>query len=72
MLLDWSWVYQCEFVVNMYILLFSQLCLTLCDPRDCSTPGFPTLHHLLESAQTHVHLVGDTIQQSHPLVVHFS
>ena len=33
----------------------SKLCLTLCDPRDCSTPGFPVLHHLLEFAQTHVH-----------------
>ena len=26
-----------------------------CDPMDCSTPGFPVLHHLLELAQTHVH-----------------
>ena len=33
----------------------SQLCLTLCEPMDCSTPGFPVLHHLLEFAQTHVH-----------------
>ena len=32
-----------------------QLCLTLCDPMDCSTPGFPVLHHLLELAQTHAH-----------------
>ena len=31
-----------------------QLCLTLWDPMDCSTPGFPVLHHLLEFAQTHV------------------
>ena len=31
-----------------------QLCLTLCDPKDCSTPGFPTLHRLPEPAQTHV------------------
>ena len=31
--------------------------LTLCDPTDCSTPGFPVLHQLLEFAQTHVHLV---------------
>ena len=30
-------------------------CPTLCDPMDCSTPGFPVLHHLLESVQTHVH-----------------
>ena len=42
-------------------------CLTLCDPMDCSTPGFPVLHHLLEFAQTHVHGVGDAIQPSHPL-----
>ena len=34
---------------------------------DCSTPGFPVLHHLLELAQTHVLWVGDAIQPSHPL-----
>ena len=34
---------------------------------DCSTPGFPVLHYLLEFAQTHVHLVSDAIQPSHPL-----
>ena len=28
-------------------------CLTLCDPMDCSTPGFPVLHYLLEFVQTH-------------------
>ena len=39
----------------------AQLCLTLWDPRDCSTPGFPVLHHLPELAQTHVHSVGDAI-----------
>ena len=33
----------------------AQLCLTLCDPMDCSTPGFPVHHQLLESTQTHVH-----------------
>ena len=26
----------------------AQLCLTLCNPMDCSMPGFPVLHHLLE------------------------
>ena len=41
-------------------------CLTLCDPMDCSTPGFPVLHHLPELAQTHVHWVGDAIQPSCP------
>ena len=42
-------------------------CPTLCDPMDCSTPGLPVLHQLLELAQTHVHRVGDAIQPSHPL-----
>ena len=35
---------------------------------DCSTPGFPVLHHLPEFAQTHVHRVGDAIQLSHTLL----
>ena len=39
----------------------------LCDPMDCSTPGLPVHHQLLELAQTHVHRVGDAIQPSHPL-----
>ena len=46
----------------------TQLCLTICNPMDCSTPGFPVLHHLLEVAQTHVHWVGDAIQASRPLL----
>ena len=45
----------------------SQLCLTLCDPIDCSTLGFPVHHQLLELTQTHVHWVSDAIQPSHPL-----
>ena len=49
----------------------AQLCLTLCDPIDCSMPGLP-LHHQLPSqtpcpSQTHVHWVSDAIQPSHPL-----
>ena len=40
-------------------------CLTLCNPMDCSTPGCPVLHHLLELVQTHVHQVSDAIQPSH-------
>ena len=38
-----------------------------CHPMDCSTPGFPVVHYLLEFAQTQVHQVGDVIQPSHPL-----
>ena len=45
----------------------TQLCLTLCNPTDCSTPGFPVHHQLPELAQTHVHRVNNTIQPSHPL-----
>ena len=41
--------------------------LTLCDPMDCSTPGFLVLYCFLEFAQTHVHWVSDAIQPSHPL-----
>ena len=41
--------------------------LTLCNPKNCSTPGFPVLHRLLGFAQTHVHWVCDAIQTSHPL-----
>ena len=40
---------------------------TLCDPMNCSTPGLPVRHQLLEFTQTHVHWVGDAIQPSHPL-----
>ena len=45
----------------------AQSCPTLCDPMDCSKPGFPVLHQHLELAQTHVHRVGDAIQPSHLL-----
>ena len=37
----------------------AQSCLTLCDPTDCSLPGFPVHHQLLELAQTYVHRVDD-------------
>ena len=43
------------------------MCLTLCDPVDCGTTGFPVHHQLLELAQTHVLWVSDAIQPSHPL-----
>ena len=46
-----------------------QLCLTLCDPMDCSTPGLPVSHHLPKFVQVHVHWIGDAIQPSHPLTL---
>ena len=45
----------------------TQSCLTLCEPMDCSMPGFPNQHQLLELAQTHVHHIGDAIQPSYYL-----
>ena len=51
----------------VYCCSVTQPCPTLCNPMDCSTPGFPVLHHLQEFVQTHVHRVGDAIQPPHPL-----
>ena len=45
----------------------TQSCPTLCNPMNCSTPGLPVYHQLMEFIQTHVHCVGDVIQPSHPL-----
>ena len=45
----------------------TQSCPNLFDPTDCSTPGFPVYHQLLELTQTHVHCVSYAIQPSHPL-----
>ena len=46
----------------------TQSCPTLCDPMNCSMPGLPVHHQLLEFTQTHVHRVSDAIQPSHPLL----
>ena len=46
----------------------AQLCLTLCDPTNRSTPGLPVHHQLPEFTQTHVHRVSDAIHPSHPLL----
>ena len=54
-------------LLSVQFSLVARSCLTLCDPMDCSTPGFPVLHHLPKFAQTHVCRVGDAIQPSHPL-----
>ena len=64
----WSW--ERKFLKALFFYQFSsisQSCLTPWDPMDCSMPGFPVRHQLLELTQTHVHHVGDAIQPSHPL-----
>ena len=65
---DWTWVY-CVSCIGRWILCCSVApsCLTLRDPMDCSTPGFPVPQHLPKFAQVHAHWIGDAIQPSHPL-----
>ena len=50
---------------NISCCSLTKSCPTLCDPMDCSMPGFPVLHCLPGFAQTHVHWVGNAIQPSH-------
>ena len=50
-----------------YCCLVVKSCLTLWNPMDCSTPGFPVLHYLPESVQIHIHRVDDAILPPHPL-----
>ena len=45
----------------------AQLCPTLCNPMNRSTPGLPVHHKLPEFTQAHIHRVSDAIQPSHPL-----
>ena len=55
---------------NYNVIPFSsvaQSCPTLCDPMNCSMPGLPVRNQPLEFTQTHVHQVGNAIQQSDPL-----
>ena len=54
-------------IVDLFSSVQSLSHVWLFDSTDCSLPGLPVHHQLLELAQTHVHWVGDTIQQSHPL-----
>ena len=55
------------FNISVQFSSVAQSCLTLCDPMNCSTPGLPVHHQLPEFTQTHVHLLSDAIQPSHPL-----
>ena len=48
-------------MLNLALSSVPQSCPTLCNPMDCSIPGFPVHHQPLEHAQIHVHRVGDAI-----------
>ena len=60
-----------HFVYTTNIQLFSSVQslshVRLCDPMNCSMPGLPVHHQLLEFTQTRIHRVGDAIQPSHAL-----
>ena len=58
--------------VSVQFSSLAQSCPTLCDPMDCSTPGLPVHHQLLEFTQTRVHWVSDAIQPSHPRYMYIS
>ena len=59
-----SVIYCCFSVAKLY--------LTLCDPMNCSSPGLPVLHYLLEFAQIHVHWVCDALTISSSVAPFFS
>ena len=62
--------YSTKYTLLSFLPQFSSVAqsyLTLCDPMDCSIPGFPVHHQLPEPTQTHVHCISDAIQPSHPL-----
>ena len=48
----------------------NKLCPTLCDPMDCSTPGFPVFHHLMEFAQTHITSIELMMPSNHLILCH--
>ena len=54
-------------VTSLMFSSVAQSCTTLCDPMDCSMPGLPVHHQLVEFTQTHVHHISDATQPSHPL-----
>ena len=58
---------RCVCVYTYQFSALAQWCLTLCDPMNFITPGLPVHHQLPEPTETHVCLVGDAIQPSHPL-----
>ena len=62
----YMYVYVCMYVCMKWLLSHFS-CAWLCEPMDCSTPGFPVHHQLPELTQTHVHRASDAIQSPHPL-----
>ena len=65
------WKPRNQYLYHMWVSVqfssVSQSCPTLCDPMNCSMPGLPVHHQLLEFTQTHIHWVSNATQPSHPL-----
>ena len=55
------------FTISTVVVVHSPSHVRLCDPTDCSIPGFSVLQYLPEFVQVHVHWVWDASQPSHPL-----
>ena len=53
----YKWPRAYEKMVTIQFSSVAQLCLTPCDPMNCSMPGLPVHHQLPESTQTHVHVL---------------
>ena len=51
--------YKANILFSVHFSSVAQSCVTLCDPMNCSMPGFPVHHQLWAFAQTHVHQVDD-------------
>ena len=73
----WAWIHNLSATKTTFTMVccysVTKPCPTLCDPIDCSTPGFPVLHYLLEFAQIHVHwvvMLSNHLILCHPLL-HF-
>ena len=69
----WSWRWKLTQFIIFLFCCYSvccsvvKLCLTLCSPMNCSTPGFPVLYYLLAFTKTHIHWISDAIEPSLPL-----
>ena len=54
--------------LELSFIIYKLLCLTFCNPMDCSTLDLPVPHHLPKFAQIHVYCINDALQPSHPLI----
>ena len=66
MISERCWTMEQDYLVQLSSV--TQLCLNLCNPLNCSMPGFPDHHQLLELTQIHVHCVGDAT--NHLIICH--